>query len=82
MQNVDGPLHATVSEERKQVNLPTLLIVSNKDYVTRAELQKDSTSKWVQNLRVEEFSCGHWIQLEQTDEYNKLLESFALDLSR
>ena len=69
-------------EDRKQVTLPTLLIVSNKDYVARAELQKDNTSKWVQNLRVEELSCGHWIQLEQTDEYNKLLESFGLDLSQ
>ena len=81
IQNVDGPLHAKLPEERKKITLPTMLVVSDKDCVTRAEMSKDTTSKWVQNLRIEELSCGHWIQLEQTDKYNKLLESFAMGLS-
>ena len=64
-------------EERKHVDLPTLLVVSDKDYVTRADMQKDGTAKWIRKLRIEELSCGHWVQLEQPDKLNQLLEGFA-----
>ena len=70
-----------MSEERKHINLPTLLVVSDRDYITRADLQKDRTAKWVKQLRVEELSCGHWVPLELPDKLNQLLEGFANDVA-
>lgn len=69
--------HASLPEERKRVDLPTLLVVSDKDYICRADMQTDSTAKWVKQLRVEELSCGHWVQLELPDKLNQLMEGFA-----
>lgn len=40
-------------------------------------MQKDGTAKWVKKLRIEELSCGHWVQLELPDKLNQLLEGFA-----
>ena len=66
-------------EERKYVDLPTLQVVSE-DYITRADVQKEATAKWAKQLRVEELSCGHWVQLELPDKLNKLLEGFAAEV--
>ena len=64
-------------EERNRVNLPTLLVVGSKDCVTRPEAARQSTAKWVKDVRVEELDCGHWIQLEEADRLNSLLIKFA-----
>ena len=72
--------HALLPGELKYVNLPTLLVVSDKDYITRADMQRDATAKWVKQLRTEELSCGHWVQLELPDKVNQLLEGFANEI--
>lgn len=77
IRGIDSVHCASLSEERKHVNLPTLLVVSDKDYITRADMQKESTTKWVKQLRIEELSCGHWVQLELPDHLTRLLEGFA-----
>ena len=77
IRGVDAAHHAALPEERKRVDLPALLVVSDRDYITRADMQTERTAKWVARLRVEELSCGHWVALEMPDELNKLLEGFA-----
>ncbi|MCJ1403524.1 hypothetical protein MMC11_006747 [Xylographa trunciseda] len=77
IRNIDTANNASLSEQDKHVDLPTLLIVSDKDYVTRADIQRDGTAKWIKQLRIEELSCGHWVQLELPDKLNELLEGFA-----
>lgn len=65
------------ARQTKQVNLPTLLVLPNKDYCTLAEMQKHNTAKWVTRLRIEELDCAHWVQLELPERLNGLLEGFA-----
>jgi soluble epoxide hydrolase / lipid-phosphate phosphatase len=57
-----------------------LLIVAEKDYICRPEIQKQGTATWVKQLRVEEFSCGHWVQLEMPEKLNEHLVEFAAGL--
>ena len=71
---------ASLPEERKHVNLPTLLIVAEKDYVARPEMQRQVAASWVKQLRVEELSCGHWVQLEMPERVNELLVGYAMGL--
>ena len=80
MRGIDLVHDASVSEERKHIDLPTLLVVSDKDYITRADIEKGRTAKWVKQLRIEELSCGHWVQLELPDKVNQLLEGFAAEV--
>ena len=65
----------------KDVDLPTLLVIADKDYCTRPYMQKHSTGKWVKQLRIEELNCGHWLQLELPEKLTQLLEGFADELS-
>ncbi|KAJ6115381.1 epoxide hydrolase, partial [Penicillium sp. IBT 16267x] len=62
-------------------HLPTLLDVSEGDYVARADMGISSTQESVPDLRVKDFEeCGHWIQLERPNEINEALEEFAQEL--
>jgi soluble epoxide hydrolase / lipid-phosphate phosphatase len=62
------------------VNVPTLLIVAEKDCVCLPEIQKQGSAPWVKQLRVETFPCGHWVQLEMPEKLNELLVEFATGL--
>ncbi|MCJ1382272.1 hypothetical protein MMC17_005385 [Xylographa soralifera] len=81
IRGVDSSTNASLSESRKHIDLPTLLVVSDRDYITRADMQKERMVKWVQHLRIEELSCGHWVQLELPDKLNELLEGFANEVA-
>lgn len=80
MRGIDIADNALLPEERKHVDLPTLLVVSGKDYFAQADMHKKETATWVKQLRIEELSCGHWVQLELPDQLNQLLEGFAHEI--
>jgi len=83
MRGVNLPDEQDVSEEDMFCKVPTLLVVSDLDYVTRADMQSQNTSKWVKQLRIETMrNCGHWIQLEQPEELHKLIQGFAQELTK
>jgi len=82
IRNVNAADEAAVSEDDRFCKLPTLLIVSEEDYVTRADMQIMTTTKLVPDLRIETLPvCGHWIQLERADELHCLLERFAAEVT-
>ncbi|KAK0630335.1 putative epoxide hydrolase [Bombardia bombarda] len=80
MAGINLPDEAGMSEEERRCNVPTLLVVSEYDYITRADMQSANTIKWTPDLRVEKLECGHWIQLEKPDELQRLFERFAGEL--
>ncbi|KAJ5910558.1 epoxide hydrolase [Penicillium tannophilum] len=62
-------------------HLPTLLVVSEKDHVARADVGIAGTKELVADLRVKNFEeCGHWIQLERPSEINDALKEFSQEL--
>ena len=77
MQGINHADEASLPEEKKFLTLPNMLVVSTKDYATRADMQEQSHRQWTKQTRVELLDCGHWIQLEKRDELFGLLESFA-----
>ncbi|KAL9112409.1 MAG: hypothetical protein Q9227_003251 [Pyrenula ochraceoflavens] len=79
MQGINSSDEAEVSD--KECPLPNLLVVSEQDYVTRADMQSAKSKEWVPDLRIETLDCGHWIQLERPDELFKLLEGFATEVA-
>lgn len=81
MRGINDEDEAQVSEADKFCKLPTLLIVSEEDYVTRADMNIAGTKPWVSDLRVKNLEgCGHWIQLERPEEVHRLLEEFGSEL--
>lgn len=82
MRGVNLADEAEVPAEKKPCVLPTLLLVSELDYVTRADMQIPKSSEWCTNLNVKTLDCGHWIQLERPDVVNGLLEEFAAEVCK
>ena len=80
MRNIDLDDDKLVPNERRHITLPTLLVVSSQDYVCCPEIQKYGTQRWAKQLNVEELDCGNWVQLEEPDKLNGILEQFAEDL--
>ncbi|KAI1823681.1 Alpha/Beta hydrolase protein [Xylaria intraflava] len=82
MRGVNLDDEAKLTDADKKCNLPTLLVVSGEDYVTRADMQIPGTQKWASDLRIKNFEkCGHWIQLERSDELHALLVDFAAEVT-
>lgn len=82
MRGINEVDEAKIPDANKDCHLPTLLIVSEKDYVTRADMNIATTKERAPDLRVKNFAdCGHWIQLERPNELHQLLEEFALELA-
>ncbi|KAK7413505.1 hypothetical protein QQX98_007653 [Neonectria punicea] len=81
VRSVNIPDEASVAEGDRECRVPTLLVVSEQDYVTRADAQSENTKKWAKDLRIKTLDCGHWIQLERPTELQNLLEEFAAEVA-
>jgi soluble epoxide hydrolase / lipid-phosphate phosphatase len=82
MRGVNLPDEECITEEDRECKVPTLLVVSDLDYVTRADMQSQNTLKWAKQLRIETMrNCGHWIQLERPNELQGLLQGFAREVA-
>ncbi|KAF2264110.1 putative epoxide hydrolase [Lojkania enalia] len=78
MHKVDEPYNSTLTtEESKSIGLPSLVIVSEYDYVCVPDFQKPTANAYLCNHRIERLQCGHWIPLEKPTEFVALLKSFA-----
>lgn len=82
MRGVNLQDEANMSEDDRYCKVPTLLVVGDQDYVTRADMHSSNSVKWVKKLRIETLHCGHWIQLEKPDELHRLLEGFAAEVAK
>jgi len=81
MRGVNTADEAAVAEADRPCRLPTLLVVSEQDYVTRADMQTAKSKEWVPDLRIETLDCGHWIQLERPEKLSRLMEHFAQEVT-
>ncbi|KAI7971949.1 hypothetical protein EIK77_007548 [Talaromyces pinophilus] len=79
MRGIDIPWKTSslAADDQKSLDIPTVLVPGEHDYVCRLELQKPIAEKFLRNYRIEQFQCGHWIQHEKRDELVKLLEEFS-----
>ncbi|CAG8950040.1 hypothetical protein HYFRA_00008272 [Hymenoscyphus fraxineus] len=69
---------AQIPEENKIIKTPTLVVVTDKDYVCRAESANQISPKSIPNLAIKTIlGCGHWPTLEAKDETNEILIKFA-----
>ena len=82
MRGINLADEAEIPPEKKPCLLPTLLLVSERDYVTRADMHISKSNEWCSNLNVKTLDCGHWIQLERPDVLNGLLEGFAAQVCK
>ncbi|MCJ1387184.1 hypothetical protein MMC18_000024 [Xylographa bjoerkii] len=81
MQGVNSTDASGLSDERKRIDIPTLLVVGERDAITRLEIHEAGTKARTSNLRVERLDCGHWPQLEKKDELTTVLQSFAVEVA-
>ncbi|RAL64014.1 hypothetical protein DID88_003202 [Monilinia fructigena] len=69
---------AKIPKEHIVQSAPTLVIVSDEDYVTRADVAYLEAPKLLRNFEIKKFEgCGHWIPLEKRDELSEALIKFA-----
>ena len=68
-------------DKDKVLTLPTMLVVSEEDCATRADMYLMRAKELTKNLRVETLDCGHWIPLERRDELAGLLKSFTNEVA-
>lgn len=82
MRGVNLAAESQLPPAAKQLTIPNLLVVAEKDYATRADVQSQRATELVQNARIEVLDCGHWIQLERREELVKLLVGFAEEVAK
>jgi soluble epoxide hydrolase / lipid-phosphate phosphatase len=81
VRGIDAPWASELAtEESKSLDIPTLLIGAEFDYICRPELQKQGVEQYLRNHRIVQLQSGHWILLEQPDELAELLDGFTKDL--
>lgn len=82
MRGIDDPWASSslATDDNKSLDIATVIVTGEYDYVCRPEMQKPSAEQFLRNHRIEQFQCGHWIQLEKPDELVKLLEEFSKSL--
>ena len=67
-----------ISPDTVKVQKPFLYIGGSKDYVCLPELHADDNlKKACEDLRVEVFDAGHWLQLELPDQVNETIEKWV-----
>ncbi|KAK0512524.1 hypothetical protein JMJ35_004541 [Cladonia borealis] len=81
MRGINHADEADIPHQKKFLTLPNMLVVSTKDYATRADMQEQRHREWTEQTKVEVLDCGHWIQLEKKEELVGLLSSFADELA-
>ena len=82
IRNLDSADNALIPEANKFVTVPTLVVVSDKDYAARAEIAKSTSPVRLRNYTLVEIEdCGHWIQLEKRNELSGLLVQFAKNVT-
>ncbi|KAK4450900.1 putative hydrolase [Podospora aff. communis PSN243] len=70
-----------LTDEQKKVEVPTLLIIPEKDFAIVEAVQVYMTGQVAgDNMRVEKVDAGHWAMLEKRQEVEDLLEGLAKGL--
>ncbi|KAB8290173.1 hypothetical protein EYC80_011042 [Monilinia laxa] len=78
VRNINVEDDAKIPKEQIVQSAPTLVIVSDGDYATRAEIAYIEAPKLLRNFEIKKFEgCGHWIPLEKRDELSEALIKFA-----
>lgn len=78
IRNLNAEDDSQVPEERKFINAPTLVVVSDQDYITRAEVAEQLSPMRLRNYEIKKLEgCGQWIQLEKKDQFSEILVQFA-----
>lgn len=74
--NIDANAVATAHLAQRMIDVPTLMVTSDRDPVVPARLA-EGMERWVPDLRRETITeCGHWAQQEQPDRVNDALVGF------
>ena len=74
--NLNRPDEEDISEERKMIEKPTLLVTCAFDGIMPPQMQVEGMRPFCKDLKVKAFESGHFVQLEKADELNKSLETF------
>jgi len=76
--NLDMEDESQLPKERKFIDIPTLVVVSDEDYVTQVKMAERLSQTYLRKYKIEVIKgCGHWIPLERKDEFSQMLVDFA-----
>jgi len=88
IRSLHGMLYQPVFERLNEIKCPTLIIFGNNDYlIPHPILHKDKTPEEIAKLGVKKIpgaklvlfdNCGHFVQFEKPDEFNKTVIEFLI----
>ena len=80
--NMDRNWETTEHLAESQVTMPALMIIAEDDPILIPQMT-DGMERYVPNLTKRLIKdCGHWTQMEQPDEVNRLIIEFLQDIKR
>ncbi|TVY80775.1 Bifunctional epoxide hydrolase [Lachnellula suecica] len=78
IRDINASDDAQIPEAHKFVDVPTLVVVGDEDFITRAELAEQMSEARLRDFKIRKVEgCGHWIQLEKREEFSGILVGFA-----
>jgi len=60
-----------------KLHMPVLILSSSRDPLARITKAGDNIGKFAAELKTESLPTGHWVQLEEADKVNGILEEFV-----
>jgi pimeloyl-ACP methyl ester carboxylesterase len=78
--NTNGPDDASIPASAVQIQAPVLLITATEDPIGLPVNAINGTQPFATNLRVRPITSGHFVQVEASEETNKVLEEFFVEV--
>ena len=82
IENINTEDEESIPADKRICNVPNLLILGEKDYASRVEMQLVSDNSIKEGYRTVEIlkETGHWVQLEKKDEVWRIMEGWLKDV--
>jgi soluble epoxide hydrolase / lipid-phosphate phosphatase len=76
--NLEDEKAALVSGQMDgKLHIPVLMLSASRDPLVIVTMAAENTSKVAEDLRVETLPMGYWVQLEEAEKVNRLLQGFC-----
>ena len=77
--NLEDEKSALASGEMDgKLHLPVFMLCASRDPLASVTKPEVNMSKVVEDLKIETLPTGHWVQLEEAEKVNALLEEFVV----
>jgi soluble epoxide hydrolase / lipid-phosphate phosphatase len=78
--DINAADEALIPASAKEIEVPVLLITATKDPIGIPINAINGTQPYAKNYRLRPIEAGHFLQIESSEETNKVLEEFFIEV--